>query len=153
MELDGRPAFATGDLFSPHPTGKKDLWRICGRKDDQIMHSNGEKTNPGPMGKVKHFVSPSPEPHQPFLVPETIISKHPAVSKALMFGREQFNTGVIIEPASSAFLDPKDEASRKAYIDEIWQVQIDLCILSITDFDQAKCGRGQRSSSFALSSI
>ena len=64
MELDGIPAFATGDLFSPHPTGKKDLWRICGRKDDQIMHSNGEKTNPGPMGNIK--CSPSPELYWPF---------------------------------------------------------------------------------------
>ena len=121
MELDGRPAFATGVLFSPHPTGKKDLWRICGRKDDQIMHSNGEKTNPGPMGKVKHFVSPSPEPHQPFLVPETIISKHPAVSKALMFGREQFTTGVIIEPAPSASWSECTEEGKQIYLRHCFQ--------------------------------
>ena len=50
-QIDGRDAYATGDLVSPHPT-KPDLWRVVGRTDDQIMHSTGEKTNPRPLGKL-----------------------------------------------------------------------------------------------------
>ena len=40
--LDGVGGFDTNDLFTPHPTNP-DLWKIYGRADDQIMHSNGEK--------------------------------------------------------------------------------------------------------------
>lgn len=36
--------------MSPHPT-RKGLWKVVGRVDDQIMHSTGEKTNPGPLGE------------------------------------------------------------------------------------------------------
>ena len=39
---DGQSAYATSDLFAPHPT-RPDYWRVIGRADDQIMHSNGEK--------------------------------------------------------------------------------------------------------------
>ena len=60
--------YATGDLLMSHPD-VPGLWKIFGRVDDQIMHSNGEKvvytvnwphliltayvfteTNPGPLG-------------------------------------------------------------------------------------------------------
>ena len=40
--FDGIPSYATGDLLAPHPS-KLGLWRVVGRKDDQIIHSNGEK--------------------------------------------------------------------------------------------------------------
>lgn len=40
--INGVPAYATGDLLTPHPT-KPNLWKIFGRVDDQIMHSTGEK--------------------------------------------------------------------------------------------------------------
>ncbi len=40
--IDGVPAYATGDLLTPHPT-KPHFWKIFGRVDDQIMHSTGEK--------------------------------------------------------------------------------------------------------------
>ena len=49
ITMDGRSGYATSDLLRPHPT-KPGLWKIVGRKDDQIMHSTGEKTNPGPLG-------------------------------------------------------------------------------------------------------
>lgn len=48
-QVDGKDAYATSDLLLPHPT-KPGLWKIYGRKDDQIMLSTGEKTNPGPLG-------------------------------------------------------------------------------------------------------
>ena len=38
------------DIIEPHPS-RSGLWKVVGRVDDQIMHSNGEKTNPGPLGK------------------------------------------------------------------------------------------------------
>ena len=48
-KIDGIDAFATSDLLTPHPT-KQGFWKVIGRTDDQIMHSTGEKTNPGPLG-------------------------------------------------------------------------------------------------------
>ncbi|KAL0569048.1 hypothetical protein V5O48_012925, partial [Marasmius crinis-equi] len=41
-QVDGIPAYATSDLFIPHPT-KPGYWRIHGRADDQIVHNTGEK--------------------------------------------------------------------------------------------------------------
>lgn len=38
------PAYATNDLLIPHPT-QKGFYRIYGRKDDQLMHSTGEKVD------------------------------------------------------------------------------------------------------------
>lgn len=49
-EIDGVPAFDTKDLVQIHPSNRN-LFKICGRADDQIMHSTGEKTNPGPIGE------------------------------------------------------------------------------------------------------
>ncbi len=40
--IDGRPAFSTNDLLQRHPT-KHHLFRVYGRKDDQLMLSTGEK--------------------------------------------------------------------------------------------------------------
>jgi hypothetical protein len=45
MTIDGRPAYATSDLWQRHPT-RPGLYRIYGRADDQIMHSTGEKVCP-----------------------------------------------------------------------------------------------------------
>ena len=42
--ISGRRGFATRDLFEKHPR-KEGLWRLCGRADDQIMHSTGEKAS------------------------------------------------------------------------------------------------------------
>ena len=49
--INSREAYATSDLVTPHPT-KPGYYRCVGRTDDQIMHSTGEKTNPGPLGAV-----------------------------------------------------------------------------------------------------
>lgn len=38
------------DLAMPHPT-RPGLWKIVGRADEQIVLSNGEKTNPVPLGE------------------------------------------------------------------------------------------------------
>ena len=53
--IDGKNGYATSDLLVPHPT-KPGFWKVVGRTDDQIMHSTGEKTNPGPLGtfEIRH---------------------------------------------------------------------------------------------------
>jgi len=78
-EIDGVPAYATSDLLEMHPNNHT-LFRIKGRKDDQIMLSTGEKTNPGPL--------------------ESIIVKNAHVKSAIMFGRGRLSNGVLIEPES-----------------------------------------------------
>ncbi|KAJ7127865.1 hypothetical protein C8R44DRAFT_873640 [Mycena epipterygia] len=73
----GRPACQTGDLFEKHPT-KDDLWRVYGRSDARIIHSTGEKTDP--------------------IAIETVISKHPLVQYAIVFGQGRPRAGVLIWP-------------------------------------------------------
>lgn len=41
MELDGRPAWATGDLLEQHPK-KPTHWKVLGRKDEKIIFSTGQ---------------------------------------------------------------------------------------------------------------
>lgn len=53
-QMDGIDGYATSDLLSPHPT-KPRFWKVVGRTDDQIMHSTGEKTNPGPLGMLELY--------------------------------------------------------------------------------------------------
>ncbi|KAF8758798.1 Sarcoplasmic/endoplasmic reticulum calcium ATPase 3 [Rhizoctonia solani] len=72
----GGVGYATKDLVVPHPT-KLGLWKVVGRLDDQIVLLNGEKTNPVPI--------------------EDQIVKSPLIQSAIMFGREQNQTGVLIE--------------------------------------------------------
>lgn len=42
MQWNKQDAYATNDLFIPHPT-IPGLWKLVGRKDDQITLSTGEK--------------------------------------------------------------------------------------------------------------
>ncbi|KIJ40867.1 hypothetical protein M422DRAFT_780553 [Sphaerobolus stellatus SS14] len=95
-EIDGVPGYATSDLVEKHPDDPN-LVRIKGRKDDQIMLSTGEKTNPGPM--------------------EQLISKNPHVKSAVMFGRGRINNGVLIEPVS---LDEAERLGVEAFRNLIW---------------------------------
>jgi len=48
--IDGVDAYATYDLIIEHPQ-RKGYWKILGRADSQIIHTSGEKTNPGPLGE------------------------------------------------------------------------------------------------------
>ncbi|KAJ6487830.1 hypothetical protein C8R45DRAFT_1144304 [Mycena sanguinolenta] len=92
MEIDGIPACDTGDIVQRHPTNP-DLYRSYGRVDDQIMHSNGEKTNPGPI--------------------EQILAQNPLVKSAIMFGRAKPHAGVLIVPADEV-------TNRESFRDAIW---------------------------------
>ncbi|KAF7349900.1 Acetyl-CoA synthetase-like protein [Mycena venus] len=81
-EVDSMLAYDTKDIVQRHPTVST-LYRLYGRVDDQIMHSNGEKTNPGPI--------------------EQILMQDPRVKAAIMFGRERSHAGVIIAPSQDIF--------------------------------------------------
>ncbi|KAJ6500294.1 hypothetical protein DFH09DRAFT_944969 [Mycena vulgaris] len=95
--VDGVPALDTNDLVVRHPDNEK-LWKLYGRHDDQIMHSNGEKTNPAPL--------------------EAIMLKDPRIKYAVMFGRGKFNAGILIFPT-----EPRPAADTEGVIEfrrEIW---------------------------------
>lgn len=75
-QVNGRFAYRSNDLIVRHPI-KPDLFKVVGRLDDQIVLSNGEKCNPGPI--------------------EAEILKCPYVRSSVVFGRERNQTGVLIE--------------------------------------------------------
>ncbi|KAF7339024.1 Acetyl-CoA synthetase-like protein [Mycena venus] len=91
-EVDGILAYDTKDIVQRHPTVPT-LYRVYGRVDDQIMHSNGEKTNPVPI--------------------EQILTQDPRVKAAIMFGRERSHAGVIIAPS-------QDILDVESFRDAIW---------------------------------
>ncbi|KZT01334.1 acetyl-CoA synthetase-like protein [Laetiporus sulphureus 93-53] len=92
--VSGVKAYATSDLLAPHPT-KAGFWRVYGRTDDQIMHSTGEKTNPGPL--------------------ESILYQDPHVQSCVMFGRGRFQAGVLIDVKPQFKFDPSDEVALAAF--------------------------------------
>ncbi|KAI0634096.1 acetyl-CoA synthetase-like protein [Trametes polyzona] len=98
-EINGQPAYATNDLVQRHPT-KPHLWRVYGRADEQIMLSNGEKTNPLPI--------------------ESIINKDPHVHCSVMFGRGKFQNGILVEPAEDFQVDSSDVKAVEAFRNLIW---------------------------------
>ncbi|KAF8890513.1 hypothetical protein CPB84DRAFT_1849102 [Gymnopilus junonius] len=98
-KINGVDAYATSDLFIQHPQ-KPGYWKVYGRSDDQIMHSSGEKTNPGPL--------------------ETILNQDPHIQSSVMFGRGQFQAGVVIEPKTEFKFDPDDQAKLAEFRNVIW---------------------------------
>lgn len=96
---EGVQAYATSDLFEPHPT-KSGYWKVYGRTDDQIMHSTGEKTNPGPL--------------------EAILNQDSHVRASLMFGRGQFQAGILVDPKPECRFDPTDDQKLAEFRNVIW---------------------------------
>ncbi|KAA1470564.1 acetyl-CoA synthetase-like protein [Dentipellis sp. KUC8613] len=97
--IDNEAVYATSDLLEAHPT-IPGLWKVLGRTDDQIMHSTGEKTNPGPL--------------------EEILKQDPHVRGCLMFGRGQFQAGVLVEPTEGHEIDTSDLVQQAAFRNLIW---------------------------------
>ncbi|SJL10486.1 uncharacterized protein ARMOST_13872 [Armillaria ostoyae] len=98
----GRDAYATNDLFLPHPS-LPGLWRLVGRKDDQIVLSSGEKckqTNPGLL--------------------ESILARDPHVTAGLYFGHGKFQNGLLVELKPQFVFDPSDQTSVIKYRSLIW---------------------------------
>ncbi|KAJ7655451.1 hypothetical protein B0H17DRAFT_1098963 [Mycena rosella] len=91
-EIEGVRAYDTRDILQRSPTNPE-VYRLYGRVDDQIMHSNGEKTNPGPL--------------------EQILAQNPLIKVALMFGRGKPHAGVLIVPS-------KEVSNRESFRDTIW---------------------------------
>ncbi|KAJ7245422.1 hypothetical protein C8J57DRAFT_1361868 [Mycena rebaudengoi] len=98
-KIGGSDAYATSDLLVPHPS-KPGYWKIFGRTDDQIMHNTGEKTNPGPL--------------------ESILNQDPHVLSSVMFGRGQFQAGVLVDPKPAYKFDPSDSAKLAVFRNLIW---------------------------------
>ncbi|KAF7341779.1 NRPS-like enzyme [Mycena sanguinolenta] len=74
-------------------------WKVRNMSvDDQIMHSNGEKTNPGPI--------------------EYILAQNPLVQSAIMFGRAKPHAGVLVVPSDKKVLDIQ------SFRDAIWPITI-----------------------------
>ncbi|KAI9433075.1 acetyl-CoA synthetase-like protein [Lactarius indigo] len=101
-DVDGKDAYATSDLLVPHPT-KPGLWKIYGRKDDQIMLSTGEKTNPGPLGTDDTSFG------------KGILAQDPHIQSSVMFGRGRFQNGVLVDPKPQFAFDPKDEVKLEEF--------------------------------------
>ncbi|KAI0926228.1 putative NRPS-like protein biosynthetic cluster [Taiwanofungus camphoratus] len=97
--VDGIDAWSTSDLLVEHPT-KPGYWKIFGRSDDQIMHSTGEKTNPGPL--------------------ESMLNKDPHVFASVMFGRGRFQAGIAVDPKSEFKVDPSDQNKLAEFRNMIW---------------------------------
>lgn len=55
---------------------------------------------------------------------EHIIRKHPSIQGCLMFGRSEFQTGIIIEPVAAKAFDPKDLNKLAEFRNEIWLVAL-----------------------------
>ncbi|OJJ69834.1 hypothetical protein ASPBRDRAFT_45119 [Aspergillus brasiliensis CBS 101740] len=88
--------YHTKDLFTRHPSNPQ-LWKHHGRLDDVIVLSNGFKFNP--------------------VILETMIEAHPLISRALVVGKGQFHTALLVEPywdEFDSYLDPR------AFIADIW---------------------------------
>ncbi|KIJ16095.1 hypothetical protein PAXINDRAFT_11135 [Paxillus involutus ATCC 200175] len=92
--------YATGDLFVKHPT--KDMWKIIGRIDDVIFLASRQKIVPAPI--------------------ESIINSSPLVKIAVMFGREQSQAGILIEPRPEHAIDINDEKAVVEFKNKIWPV-------------------------------
>ncbi|EIN14664.1 acetyl-CoA synthetase-like protein [Punctularia strigosozonata HHB-11173 SS5] len=100
-QVDSRDAFDTNDLLIRHPDPTKSgLFKVFGRADDQIMLSTGEKTNPGPL--------------------ESILNQDPHIQAAVMFGRGQFQNGVIVDPRKEYAFDPLDKRLLDDFRSTIW---------------------------------
>ncbi|KAH8099950.1 acetyl-CoA synthetase-like protein [Cristinia sonorae] len=97
--VNGVGAYATSDLLEPHPS-KPGFWRVFGRTDDQIMHNNGEKTNPGPL--------------------ELILNQDPHIKASVIFGRGKFNAGVLVDPKPEYQFDPADTDKLAEFRNLIW---------------------------------
>ncbi|KAJ7573570.1 hypothetical protein C8J56DRAFT_982554 [Mycena floridula] len=95
LNLPNDEGYATSDLFSRHPA--KDMWKIISRSDDVIVLSSGEKFVPGPT--------------------EDLISSSPLISTCLMFGREQHQVGIVIQPK-----EPVDWDDQSTFKDKIHHI-------------------------------
>ena len=93
--------YSTQDLFRRHPDPRKsDYWLSCGRFDDVVVLLNGEKFNP--IAMEKH------------------IQGHPAISSALVSGRDRIQPALLIELRGSALV--RSNSDKLEMIEQLWPV-------------------------------
>ncbi|KAI0759226.1 acetyl-CoA synthetase-like protein [Trametes elegans] len=97
--VNGQDAYATNDIVEPHPT-EPGLWRLYGRIDEQVILSNGEKTNPIPL--------------------EAIINEDVHVKTSVIFGKGRFQNGILVQPTETHAIDPSDLQQLEKYRNLVW---------------------------------
>ncbi|KAF9042789.1 acetyl-CoA synthetase-like protein [Hymenopellis radicata] len=90
VECRGSYYYDTHDLLMQHPTDPT-LWRLYGRTDDIIQHSNGYKD---------------------------IISRRHSIKACLMFGRGRRFSGLLVEPHQP--FDTQDSTLLSGFIEDVW---------------------------------
>ncbi|KAG0150440.1 hypothetical protein CROQUDRAFT_38300 [Cronartium quercuum f. sp. fusiforme G11] len=90
--------YYTKDLLMKHP--KLPIYKLIGRKDEQIILSNSEKTNPAPL--------------------ECILRSNPVIKSAMVFGNGKPLNGVLIEPEEGYIFDKNNNMSMEQYMKLIW---------------------------------
>lgn len=88
--------YRTKDIFTPHPKWP-DMWTHASRSDDVIVFLNGEKTNPVTF--------------------EAQVSQHPDVSTAIVFGKQRWEAGLLIELRDTKSLNVTERAQM---IEKLW---------------------------------
>ncbi|EPQ50946.1 acetyl-CoA synthetase-like protein [Gloeophyllum trabeum ATCC 11539] len=99
VNINGVEGYSTSDLYQRHPTHPR-LLKHCGRADDVIVLSNGEKT-------LSRAI-------------EVPIEADPRVSAAIVFGTGRTQNGVLVAPASDYVFDPSDESKLAEFRNAIW---------------------------------
>ncbi|KAK5136156.1 hypothetical protein LTR08_003993 [Meristemomyces frigidus] len=97
---DSPNPYRTNDLFVEDPP-HSGLFVLQGRKDDLLVHSNGEKTNALPL--------------------QMALDACHSISKAAVFGHGRYCTSAIIQPAAEADSNRVDEEAIIASIEECCQ--------------------------------
>ncbi|GKZ26995.1 putative NRPS-like protein biosynthetic cluster [Aspergillus brasiliensis] len=94
--------YATGDLFERHSSPEKSaLWTWCGRRDDIVVLTNGEKINPIEM---EH----------------RIMSQSRVITGALVTGSQHFQPILLLEPKEGeADSDPMEH---NALLEGVWPI-------------------------------
>lgn len=99
VTIDGVEGYATSDLYQRHPTHPR-LLKHCGRVDDVIVLSNGEKT-------LSRAI-------------EVPIEADRLVQNAIVFGSGRAQNGVLIVLTPEAAFDPRDMERLAKFRDDIW---------------------------------
>ncbi|ESK96633.1 nonribosomal peptide [Moniliophthora roreri MCA 2997] len=99
VNINGRDGYSTSDLYQKHASHSR-LFRHCGRADDVVVLSNGEKTMSRPI--------------------ETVLDADPLVGAAVVFGTGRAQNGVLISPSSEHVFDPSDDSALAAFRNAVW---------------------------------
>lgn len=70
---------------------------------------------------------------------ENIINQDPHVQSAVMFGRGEFNAGILVDPAPGCAFDPSDPAKLEKFRNDIW-----LALLLVRTFETHTVTPGQQ---------